>query len=202
MINTNANEIKKIIVNCDELPKTKSGKNDRLTILKGLEEHKHTYNLTVTFIYNDWDEYTTIFTITKLLEDRTWVNVKDTGEGRFGGFSLLFNSLLAGTFKKEAQERSDIYYNMVNGFNEDKQRALNDERQKTLNEQQKNKKLQNELMETKKAFASLENEYSKLKSEEVKKPQFTVAIAKEFSLLTMTKGLKKATEIINEKYFN
>ena len=157
MINTNANEIKKIIVNCDKLPKTKSGKNDRVAILKGLD-HKHVYDLTVTFIYNDWDEYTTTFTITRLLENREWVNVKDTGEGRFGGFSLLFNSLLQGTFKKEAQEQSDRYYNLVNGFNEDKQKALDEERQKTLNEQYKNKKLQNQLMVLNEANTTLTSE--------------------------------------------
>ena len=148
MINTNANEIKKIIVNCDKLPKNKAGKNDRLAILKGLE-HGHTYNLTVTFIYNDWNEYETTFTITRLLQNREWVNVKDTGEGRFGGFSLLFNSLLAGTFKKEAQEQSDRYYNLVKSFNEDKQRAVDNERQKTFNAQYKNGKLQKENEELK-----------------------------------------------------
>ena len=217
MINTNANEIKKIIVNCDKLPKNKSGKNDRVAILKGLD-HKHVYELTVTFIYNDWDEYTTTFTITRLLENREWVNVKDTGEGRFGGFSLLFNSLLQGTFKKEAQEQSDRYYNLVNDFNEDKQRALNEERQKTLNEQYKNKKLQNQLMVLNEANTTLTNENkvlnnnlhelknvvknserkSKIIDEFLNNDEFLNEFAKALSFKTQEKRVELLKEFLNQ----
>lgn len=115
-INLNPNEIKKIIVNTDNLPKTKSGKNNRMAMIEGLE-HGHQYKIGITIIYSDWDEYNTEFLITKILENREWVNVKDVGEKRFGSFSLLFNSLLAGTFKKEAQEQSDRYFRLVNEMN-------------------------------------------------------------------------------------
>ena len=217
MINTNANEIKKIIVNCDKLPKTKSGKNDRVAILKGLD-HKHVYDLTVTFIYNDWDEYTTTFTITRLLENREWVNVKDTGEGRFGGFSLLFNSLLQGTFKKEAQEQSDRYYNLVNDFNEDKERALNEERQKTLNEQYKNKKLQNQLIVLNETNSALTNENkilnndlyelknvvkiserkSKIIDEFLNNDEFLNEFAKSLSFKTQEKRVELLKDFLNQ----
>lgn len=67
------------------------------------------------------------------------------------------------------------------------------------NEKEEHNKTKYELIITKKQLASVENKYNDIR---VKKPQFTFDIAKEFSLLTLTKGLKKASEIINEKYFN
>ena len=43
--------------------------------------------------------------------------MRDTGEGRFGTFVLLFNSLLAGTFKNEAQKQSDSYFEKIEEMN-------------------------------------------------------------------------------------
>lgn len=80
-------------------------------------EHGHKYYGTLTVTYADWSEYKTTLTIEKLLQNREWVQVRDTGEGRFGTFVLLFNSLLAGTFKNEAQKQSDSYFEKIEEMN-------------------------------------------------------------------------------------
>ena len=112
-VNLNDNEIKRIemdYVNDSNFIKDKRGRNDRKAMVSGLE-HGHKYYCTATFVYNDWSEYKTELTVERILENRQWVVVRDTGEGRFGSFVLLFNSLLAGSFKNEAQRQSMIHFN-------------------------------------------------------------------------------------------
>ena len=118
-VNVNNNEIKKMVFDTkyeSNFPKNKAGKNDRIGIVNGME-HGHKYYGTLTVTYADWSEYKTTLTIEKLLQNREWVQVRDTGEGRFGTFVLLFNSLLAGTFKNEAQKQSDSYFEKIEEMN-------------------------------------------------------------------------------------
>lgn len=120
-VNVNNKEIKKMAFDVKEesnFPKNKQGKNDRIAIFKGLE-HGHKYYGTLTVIYADWSEYKTTLTIEKLIQNREFVQVRDTGEGRFGTFVLLFNSLLAGTFKQEAQKQSDTHFERIEKMNEE-----------------------------------------------------------------------------------
>ena len=118
-VNVNNNEIKKMVFDTkyeSNFPKNKAGKNDRVGMVDGME-HGHKYYGTLTVTYADWSEYETTLTIEKLLQNREWVQVRDTGEGRFGTFVLLFNSLLAGTFKNEAQKQSDSYFEKIEEMN-------------------------------------------------------------------------------------
>ena len=118
-VNVNNNEIKKMVFDTkyeSNFPKNKAGKNDRVGMVYGME-HGHKYYGTLTVTYADWSEYKTTLTIEKLLQNREWVQVRDTGEGRFGTFVLLFNSLLAGTFKNEAQKQSDSYFEKIEEMN-------------------------------------------------------------------------------------
>ena len=118
-VNVNNNEIKKMVFDVKEesnFPKNKAGKNDRVAMVKGIE-HGHKYYGTLTVIYADWSEYKTQLTIEKLIQNREFVQVRDTGEGRFGTFVLLFNSLLAGTFKQEAQKQSDMHFERIEKMN-------------------------------------------------------------------------------------
>ena len=92
-INLNPKDVRKVNVSTKGLPKTITGKNDRVKMVQGLE-HGHTYNVGVKVIYNDWTEYNTTFTIVRILENRTVVEVKDNGE-RFGTFVLNLNSYLS-----------------------------------------------------------------------------------------------------------
>ena len=118
-VNVNNNEIKKMVFDTkyeSNFPKNKSGKNDRVGMVDGME-HGHKYYGTLTVTYADWSEYKTTLTVEKLLQNREWVQVRDTGEGRFGTFVLLFNSLLAGTFKNEAQKQSDSYFEKIEEMN-------------------------------------------------------------------------------------
>ena len=118
-VNVNNNEIKKMVFDTkyeSNFPKNKAGKNDRVGMVDGME-HGHKYYGTLTVTYADWSEYKTTLTIEKLLQNREWVQVRDTGEGRFGTFVLLFNSLLAGTFKNEAQKQSDSYFEKIEEMN-------------------------------------------------------------------------------------
>ena len=118
-VNVNNNEIKKMLFDTkyeSNFPKNKAGKNDRAGMVDGME-HGHKYYGTLTVTYADWSEYKTTLTIEKLLQNREWVQVRDTGEGRFGTFVLLFNSLLAGTFKNEAQKQSDSYFEKIEEMN-------------------------------------------------------------------------------------
>lgn len=118
-VNVNSKTIKKVITDDkveSNFPKRKDGKNDRVAMVEGLE-HGHKYYLTVTFIYGNWDEYTTTLTVEKILNNREYVQVVDSGEGRFGTFCMLFNSLLSGSFKNDAQMRSDWYFNQLEKFN-------------------------------------------------------------------------------------
>lgn len=118
-VNVNNNEIKKMVFDTkyeSNFSKNKAGKNDRVGMEDGME-HGHKYYGTLTVIYADWSEYKTTLTIEKLLQNREWVQVRDTGEGRFGTFVLLFNSLLAGTFKNEAQKQSDSYFEKIEEMN-------------------------------------------------------------------------------------
>ncbi len=118
-INVNDKTIKKVIVDDkveSSFPKRKDGKNDRVAMVEGLE-HGHKYYLTATFIYGNWDEYTTTLTVEKILNNREYVQVVDSGEGRFGTFCMLFNSLLSGSFKNDAQMRSDWYFSQLEKFN-------------------------------------------------------------------------------------
>ena len=118
-VNVNNNEIKKMVFDTkyeSNFPKNKAGKNDRVGMVDGME-HGHKYYGTLTVTYADWSEYKTTLTVEKLLQNREWVQVRDTGEGRFGTFVLLFNSLLAGTFKNEAQKQSDSYFEKIEEMN-------------------------------------------------------------------------------------
>ena len=118
-VNVNNNEIKKMVFDTkyeSNFPKNKAGKNDRVGMVDGME-HGHQYYGTLTVTYADWSEYKTTLTVEKLLQNREWVQVRDTGEGRFGTFVLLFNSLLAGTFKNEAQKQSDSYFEKIEEMN-------------------------------------------------------------------------------------
>ena len=118
-VNVNNNEIKKMVFDTkyeSNFPKNKAGKNDRVGMVDGME-HGHKYYGTLTVTYADWSEYNTTLTVEKLLQNREWVQVRDTGEGRFGTFVLLFNSLLAGTFKNEAQKQSDSYFEKIEEMN-------------------------------------------------------------------------------------
>lgn len=118
-VNVNNNEIKKMVFDTkyeSNFPKNKAGKNDRVGMVDGME-HGHKYYGTLTVTYADWSEYKTTLTVEKLLQNREWVQVRDTGEGRFGTFVLLFNSLLAGTFKNEAQKQSDSYLEKIEEMN-------------------------------------------------------------------------------------
>ena len=124
-VNVNNNEIKKMVFDTkyeSNFPKNKAGKNDRVGMVDGME-HGHKYYGTLTVTYADWSEYKTTLTIEKLLQNREWVQVRDTGEGRFGTFVLLFNSLLAGTFKNEAQKQSDSYFEKVEEMNQQIEKA-------------------------------------------------------------------------------
>lgn len=118
-VNVNNNEIKKMVFDTkyeSNFPKNKAGKNDRVGMVDGME-HGHKYYGTLTVTYADWSEYKTTLKVEKLLQNREWVQVRDTGEGRFGTFVLLFNSLLAGTFKNEAQKQSDSYFEKIEEMN-------------------------------------------------------------------------------------
>ena len=118
-VNVNNNEIKKMVFDTkyeSNFPKNKAGKNDRVGMVDGME-HGHKYYGTLTVTYADWSEYKTTLTVEKLLQNREWAQVRDTGEGRFGTFVLLFNSLLAGTFKNEAQKQSDSYFEKIEEMN-------------------------------------------------------------------------------------
>lgn len=142
-VNLNDNEIKRIemdYVNDSNFIKDKRGRNDRKAMVAGLE-HGHKYYCTATFVYNDWSEYKTELTVERILENRQWVVVRDTGEGRFGSFVLLFNSLLAGSFKNEAQRQSMIHFNHLH--------ELRDEMNKTK-EQKSIVKIKNEKIEEQK----------------------------------------------------
>lgn len=124
-VNINNNEIKKMVFDTkyeSNFPKNKTGKNDRVGMVEGME-HGHKYYGTLTVTYADWSEYKTTLTIEKLLQNREWVQIRDTGEGRFGTFVLLFNSLLAGTFKNEAQKQSDSYFEKVEEMNQQIEKA-------------------------------------------------------------------------------
>ena len=142
-VNLNDNEIKRIemdYVNDSNFIKDKRGRNDRKAMVAGLE-HGHKYYCTATFVYNDWSEYKTELTVERILENRQWVVVRDTGEGRFGSFVLLFNSLLAGSFKNEAQRQSMIHFNHLH--------ELRDEMNKTK-EQKSIVKIKNEKIKEQK----------------------------------------------------
>ena len=142
-VNLSDNEIKRIemdYVNDSNFIKDKRGRNDRKAMVAGLE-HGHKYYCTATFVYNDWTEYKTELTVERILENRQWVVVRDTGEGRFGSFVLLFNSLLAGSFKNEAQRQSMIHFNHLH--------ELRDEMNKTK-EQKSIVKIKNEKIKEQK----------------------------------------------------
>lgn len=118
-VNVNNKEVKKVIFDVKEesnFPKNRAGKNDRIAIFKGME-HGHKYYGTLTVMYADWSEYKTQLTVEKLIQNREFVQVRDTGEGRFGTFVLLFNSLLVGTFKQEIQKQSDVYFERIEEMN-------------------------------------------------------------------------------------
>ena len=149
-VNLNDNEIKRIemdYVNDSNFIKDKRGRNDRKAMVAGLE-HGHKYYCTATFVYNDWTEYKTELTVERILENRQWVVVRDTGEGRFGSFVLLFNSLLAGSFKNEAQRQSMIHFNHLH--------ELRDEMNKTK-EQKSIVKIKNEKIKEQKETIDEQN---------------------------------------------
>ena len=122
-VNVNNNEIKKVILDSSvksNFPKRKDGKNDRVSMVKGLE-HGHKYYITLTVIYANWVEYETTLTLEKLLENRTMVQVRD--KDRFGTFVLKFDTLLKdelkkGEFVQELQVQSDKYFKLINEMNE------------------------------------------------------------------------------------
>ena len=149
-VNLKDNEIKRIemdYVNDSNFIKDKRGRNDRKAMVAGLE-HGHKYYCTATFVYNDWSEYKTELTVERILENRQWVVVRDTGEGRFGSFVLLFNSLLAGSFKNEAQRQSMIHFNHLH--------ELRDEMNKTK-EQKSIVKIKNEKIKEQKETIDEQN---------------------------------------------
>lgn len=162
MVNTNKMEIKKIDVDTSTLPKNKAGKNDRVAMVDGLE-HGHKYTVDVTFTYCDWSEYKTEFTVTKLLQNREWINIKDTGEGRFGGFSVLFNSFLNGTFKGQAQDASDNYFRMVEEVNAPLYSEIERQKQNVINLSHNLEKTQNTLMVLETQFQNQKKVISELK---------------------------------------
>lgn len=164
MINTNAREIKKIEVDTTNLPKNKAGKNDRVAMVDGLE-HGHKYTVTVKFIYGDWSEYVTEFTITKLLQNREWINIRDTGEGRFGGFSVLFNSFLNGTFKGQAQEASDNHFRMIQEANAPLHEKIARQDQDLTNTRYELEKTQNALVVANNTIFTLQTEVSNSKNQ-------------------------------------
>ena len=106
-INLNPKDVRKVVPGEDNFPKLPGGKNDRVGMVAALE-HGHSFRKTITVIYNDWTEYNTTFTIVRLLENRTVVEVKDNG-GRFGTFVLNFNSLLSGSIKNKVIEQNEVY---------------------------------------------------------------------------------------------
>lgn len=122
-VNVDNNEIKKVILDSSvksNFPKRKDGKNDRVSMVKGLE-HGHKYYVTLTVIYANWVEYETTLTLEKLLENRTMVQVRD--KDRFGTFVLKFDTLLKdelkkGEFVQELQVQSDKYFKLINEMNE------------------------------------------------------------------------------------
>ena len=162
MINTNAREIKKIEVDTTNLPKNKAGKNDRVAMVEGLE-HGHKYTVSVKFIYADWSEYVTEFTITRLLQNREWINILDTGEGRFNSFSVLFNSFLIGNFKTMAQIASDNYFRMVQEVNAPLQETITRQQQDLTNTKYELEKTQNALVVANETIYTLQNEMSNSK---------------------------------------
>lgn len=162
MINTNAREIKKIEVDTTNLPKNKAGKNDRVAMVEGLE-HGHKYTVGVKFIYADWSEYVTEFTITRLLQNREWINILDTGEGRFNSFSVLFNSFLIGNFKTMAQIASDNYFRMVQEVNAPLQETITRQQQDLTNTKYELEKTQNALVVANETIYTLQNEMSNSK---------------------------------------
>ena len=162
MINTNAREIKKIEVDTTNLPKNKAGKNDRVAMVEGLE-HGHKYTVSVKFIYADWSEYVTEFTITRLLQNREWINILDTGEGRFNSFSVLFNSFLIGNFKTMAQIASDNYFRMIQEVNAPLQETITRQQQDLTNTKYELEKTQNALVVANETIYTLQNEMSNSK---------------------------------------
>lgn len=162
MINTNAREIKKIEVDTTNLPKNKAGKNDRVAMVEGLE-HGHKYTVGVKFIYADWSEYVTEFTITRLLQNREWINILDTGEGRFNSFSVLFNSFLIGNFKTIAQIASDNYFRMIQEVNAPLQETITRQQQDLTNTKYELEKTQNALVVANETIYTLQNEMSNSK---------------------------------------
>lgn len=162
MINTNAREIKKIEVDTTNLPKNKAGKNDRVAMVEGLE-HGHKYTVGVKFIYADWSEYVTEFTITRLLQNREWINILDTGEGRFNSFSVLFNSFLIGNFKTMAQIASDNYFRMIQEVNAPLQETITRQQQDLTNTKYELEKTQNALVVANETIYTLQNEMSNSK---------------------------------------
>ena len=163
MINTNAREIKKIEVDTTNLPKNKAGKNDRVAMVEGLE-HGHKYTVSVKFIYADWSEYVTEFTITRLLQNREWINILDTGEGRFNSFSVLFNSFLIGNFKTMAQIASDNYFRMVQEVNAPLQETITRQQQDLTNTKYELEKTQNALVVANETICTLQNKMSNNKN--------------------------------------
>lgn len=127
-VNVNDNEIKKVILDSSvnsNFPKRKDGKNDRVSMVKGLE-HGHKYYVTLTVIYSNWVEYETTLTLEKLLENRTMVQVRD--KGRFGTFVLKFDTLLKdelkrGEFVQELQVQSDKYFKLISEMNQKIEKA-------------------------------------------------------------------------------
>lgn len=162
MINTNAREIKKIEVDTTNLPKNKAGKNDRVAMVEGLE-YGHKYTVGVKFIYADWSEYVTEFTITRLLQNREWINILDTGEGRFNSFSVLFNSFLIGNFKTMAQIASDNYFRMIQEVNAPLQETITRQQQDLTNTKYELEKTQNALVVANETIYTLQNEMSNSK---------------------------------------
>ena len=164
MINTNAREIKKIEVDTTNLPKNKAGKNDRVAMVEGLE-HGHKYTVNVKFIYADWSEYVTEFTITRLLQNREWINILDTGEGRFNSFSVLFNSFLIGNFKTMAQIASDNYFRMIQEVNAPLQETITRQQQDLTNTKYELEKTQTALVISNETNYSLQETVYSLQNE-------------------------------------
>lgn len=131
-INLNPKDVRKVNVSTKGLPKTITGKNDRVKMVQGLE-HGHTYNVSVKVIYNDWTEYNTTFTIVRILENRTVVEVKDNGE-RFGTFVLNLNSLITNSIKGKVQEQSSIYFKHMEKMQEEFNKKLHEETSKAESE--------------------------------------------------------------------
>ena len=164
-INTDSKEIKMIERVSDTFPKNKSGKNDRVAMVNGIE-HGHHYTAVYKFTYADWTEYTTEFTVTKILQNREWINIRDTGEGRLGSFSVLFNSFLAGTFKREAQLSSDNYFRMAEELNKPLYAEIERKDQDIANITYKLNKTENALIVAHQTITQLNVENDKLKNSE------------------------------------